>query len=79
MVMKKPEDTAEGCRSLARADRARAVAASSAHMRNSLQRSAEAWATRANLLQRLDKSFNARAKTCADDRERHRLERDHHG
>ena len=32
------------------------------HMRLSLERSAEAWTARANLLERLEAKFNARAK-----------------
>jgi hypothetical protein len=79
MVMKKPEDTAEGCRSLAQADRTRAADSTSSHMRRSLERSAQAWRTRADLLDRLESSFNARAKTYADDQARRHSERKAHG
>ena len=54
------EDTAEGCRSLASDDRSRATAALNPHMRASLERSAEAWSTRAELLHRLETKFTER-------------------
>jgi len=79
VVIRKAEDTAAGCRSLARADRARAAGITSPHMRGSLERSADAWATRADLLQRLERRFNARAKTYADGREKAASERKQHG
>lgn len=58
---KKREDTAEGCRTLAEDDRGRAAANPNEHMRRSLQHSADAWAARARLLDRLQASFQARA------------------
>jgi hypothetical protein len=58
---RKPEDSGDGCRALAQADRERAAANASAHMRASLERSADAWTARASLLDRLAASFNARA------------------
>jgi hypothetical protein len=54
------EDTAEGCRSLAENDRSRADAALNAHMRASLERSADAWSARAKLLESLQARFHAR-------------------
>jgi hypothetical protein len=51
---KKPEDTSEWCRSLAKDDRDRADAADSANMRFRLVCSAEAWTARAKLLERLE-------------------------
>ena len=52
--IKKLEDTAEGCRSMASSDRDRAVAADSARMRFRLACSAEAWTDRADLLDRME-------------------------
>jgi hypothetical protein len=73
MVTKKREDTAEGCRTLAQDDRMRAASASNDHARHALERSAEVWSARANLLKRLEADFNARAGSCASEREqRHR-------
>lgn len=57
---RKTEDTAEGCRSLAQNDRARAAQMVNPHMRASLERSAEAWTARAKLLDRLETNFNQR-------------------
>ena len=58
---RKPEDSGDGCRALALADRERAAANTSAHMRASLERSADAWTARAGMLDRLADGFNARA------------------
>jgi hypothetical protein len=58
---RKPEDSAEGCRVLEQADRLRATATPNAHMRESLERSADAWNARAALLDRLEASFHQRA------------------
>lgn len=71
---RRPEDTAQGCRDMAEADRARAAGESSAHMRGTLERSADAWGNRAELLNRLEASSSARAE-----REQFRSEREHHG
>lgn len=60
-MVRKREDTAEGCRELALDDRARAAEVDSDHMRDTLERSADAWSTRASLLERLQTSFHARA------------------
>lgn len=54
------EDTAEGCRSLAEDDRARAAAMINPQMRASHERSASAWTARAKLLERLETGFNER-------------------
>jgi hypothetical protein len=51
---RKPEDSAAGCRSLAREDQARARAADSQHMRFRLACSAEAWNVRADMLDRIE-------------------------
>ena len=51
---KRPEDTSEWCRSLAKDDRDRADASDSENMRLRLVCSAEAWTARANLLERLE-------------------------
>ena len=49
-----------GCRSLAEDDRARAEAMINPQMRASLERSADAWAARATLLERLEIGFKER-------------------
>ena len=69
---KKLEDTAEGCRSMADGDRARAAATPTDHMRRTLERSADAWAARAALLGRLEASFNARAEDYVRDQPQRR-------
>ena len=58
---RKAEDSADGCRALAQADRARAAAVASEHMRAVLENSADAWTARARLLDRLEKDFTKRA------------------
>lgn len=58
---RKPEDSASGCRALEKENRLRAVETPNAHMRASLERSADAWNVRAKLLERLETSFNERA------------------
>ena len=75
---RRPEDTAHGCRALADADRERAADMVNDHMRGAHERSADAWASRADLLERLELSSNARA---ADVRSQHKLdaERDDDG
>lgn len=55
------EDTADGCRSMSDNDHARAEAMLNPRMRDSLERSAQAWSARAKLLDRLEASFHARA------------------
>lgn len=58
---RKPEDSAEGCRSLAEDDRARAAAMLNPHLRASLERSADTWSARAKLLDRLETNLHERA------------------
>ena len=58
---RKPEDSAEGCRGLERDSRERAAETTSEHMRTVLERSADAWSARAQLLGRLESNFLARA------------------
>jgi hypothetical protein len=62
---RKAEDSPAGCRAFAESDRERAEASSSEHMRECLERSAEAWSARAHLLDRLQASFEARAEANA--------------
>lgn len=56
---RKREDTADGCRSLATADLERAADAINDHIRDRFERSANAWTARANLLGKVEASFNA--------------------
>ena len=67
---RKPEDSAEGCRSLERDSRERAAETTSEHMRTALERSADAWSARAKLLSRLESNFLARAVELQSDRSR---------
>ena len=67
---RKPEDSAEGCRSLERDSRERASETTSEHMRTVLERSADAWSARAKLLSRLESNFLARAVELQSDRSR---------
>ena len=76
---RRPEDTADGCRALAEADRTRAADVTSEHMRGSLERSAESWGKRANLLDRLEGSFSARAEAHAQAQDSLRSERNDGG
>ena len=78
MVAKKPEDTAEGCRALAQADRARAAGTMNYHMRGTLERSADSWAARADLLAKLQANFSARAEAFAHDQDHRRAGRKSH-
>lgn len=57
---RRPEDTAEGCRSLAANDLVRAADMVNPHMRVAHERSADAWTARAELLEGLESSFNER-------------------
>lgn len=59
---RKREDTAEGCRLLSLDDRLRAAAMLNPQMRARLERSADAWSARAQLLDRLEASFSAQAE-----------------
>lgn len=67
--MRKREDTAEGCRELSLDDRARAADAGSDHMRARLEGSADAWAVRAKLLDRLKASSSARIEAQAPEQQ----------
>jgi hypothetical protein len=51
---RRPEDTAEGCRSLAAASMAQAVLAPIANGRNRYEHSAATWTKRADLLARIE-------------------------
>jgi len=66
MSRPKPEDSAQGCRALAKSDREKAAAANG-HMRATFERSAEAWTARAGLLERLEVNFKARAAAAVGD------------
>jgi hypothetical protein len=57
---KRAEDTAAGCRAKAAADLVRAVAPGDDYRRVRLERSAEFWSARADLLDRLEEKFRAR-------------------
>jgi hypothetical protein len=63
---RKLEDSADGCRAFAASDRERASATANTHIRATFERSAEAWSVRADLLDRLEQSFNARAGNLRD-------------
>jgi predicted RNA polymerase sigma factor len=54
------QDTVLGCRGFAAADVARASLMDTANGRRRFETSATAWATRADMIQRLDESSNAR-------------------
>ena len=58
---KRPEDTPEGCRSFAADDRDRAATFTVDQARSRYERSAAAWTARADLLDRLEAKFQARA------------------
>lgn len=57
---KQPSDTAEGCRENARGDTARAATMSNSNAKQKYEHSAASWTARADLLQRLDDSHEAR-------------------
>lgn len=59
-LLSKPDDCAAACRDRASADSERARDATTTHSRAMYERSAERWASRAELLQRLETSFDAR-------------------
>jgi len=62
---------------LAEADRVRAAGMANDHMRGTLERSAAAWSSRADLLGRLEASVSARAKIA--NRTDDRIEREDNG
>ena len=57
---KRPEDTIAGCEALAASDLLRAAAMETQNGRLKLQHSAASWQERADLLHRLETSFNKR-------------------
>ena len=57
---KSAEDTAAGCRAFAEADTVRASLMDTENGRLRLEASAESWTKRAQLMQRMDDSFEAR-------------------
>jgi hypothetical protein len=61
---KRAEDTAAGCRANAAADTLRASAPGVDHVRMRMEHSAAAWTARADLLERLEKKFQARARAA---------------
>ena len=73
-TLKLPGNTVQGCRDRATADLLEAVTVVTANQRRRLERSAESWTVRANLLDRLNKSFEKRG---AIDRAHKRYEIDH--
>lgn len=60
-TLKRPEDTVHGCRDRATADLLLSVSVLTANERLQLERSAQAWTLRADMLNRLNKSFEKRA------------------
>ena len=71
---KLPENTVQGCRDRATADLLEAVTVVTANQRRRLEHSAQSWTIRADLLDRLHKSFEKRG---ALDRESKQYEIDH--
>jgi hypothetical protein len=69
---RKPEDSVDGCRAFAASDRERASTADNGHVRARFERSAQAWTTRATLLDRLEADFDARAVCLARQTRKHR-------
>jgi hypothetical protein len=76
---RKAEDSADGCRALERDDRERAAANSNPHMRAVLERSADAWSSRARLLDHLERDFTGRAAANVAKRGRRSPEAEDHG
>ena len=64
----KPEDSADGCRAFAKADREKAAGTPNEHVRATFERSADAWTARAGLLDRLEASFNERTAAIQAER-----------
>ena len=61
-MIRKREDTAAGCSELAQDDEARAADSANEQRRSALQRSAQSWASRAEMLERLERYFAVRAR-----------------
>jgi predicted RNA polymerase sigma factor len=59
--IKRGEDTVQGCRDRATADLLQAVIMMTANQRLRLEQSAHGWTLRADMLDRLNKSFEKRA------------------
>jgi hypothetical protein len=64
-IARKREDTSLGCREMAAADHVRADATDTEHMRLRMESSADAWTARADMLQRLERSHDARLAAAA--------------
>ena len=62
---RRSEDTAAGCRTLAAASLASAALAALPNGRSRFEQSAAAWSQRAQMIQRLDESFEARRTAAA--------------
>ena len=62
---KAPQDTAGGCRDRATADLALAATMDTDNRRLRFEQSAAAWSQRAQMIQRLDESFEARRTAAA--------------
>ncbi len=62
---RQPQDTEAGCRERAAASLAQAETMDTAHGRDRMELSAASWTTRADLLQRLDESSEARRNSTA--------------
>jgi hypothetical protein len=73
-IFKLPSNTVQGCLDRATADLLEAVTMVTANQRRHLERSAESWTVRADLLDRLNKSFEKRG---ALDRASKQYEIDH--
>jgi hypothetical protein len=65
---KRPEDTPDGCRTLAAADLRRAADVAVAHVRWRYRHSADAWLARADLLDQIEATFQERRSRVARDR-----------
>ncbi len=63
---KSVHDTVSGCRDFAAADLARAALMDTENGRRKLEHSAGSWHSRADMLQRLDDSFEARHAAAAE-------------
>lgn len=73
-TLKRAEDTVQGCRDRATRDLLEAVVTMTTNQRLRLEQSAHSWTLRADMLDRLNKSFEKRA---ALDRASRQYKRDH--
>ena len=78
-MKRRAEDTAAGCRILADQDQVRAARTTSDRRRRLLEHSAEAWAARAALLERLESKSDVREKSIAVGKGRQEPEDATHG